>query len=61
MNKCKVKYKICGKEHQTIVNENDKLEAIKKINASLQIISCEPEENDMMKDFFDLLGINKKL
>jgi hypothetical protein len=54
-----VTYKICGKEHKIRITANDKLEAIKKINASLQIIKCEPEEDDTLNELFKIFGMTK--
>jgi hypothetical protein len=52
-----ISYKICGKEHKTKLSAINKLEAIKKINASLQIIKCESEEDETVTKLKKIFGM----
>jgi len=52
-----ISYKICGKKYKTKLSAVNKLEAIKKINASLQIIKCEQEEDETVTKLKKMFGM----
>jgi hypothetical protein len=54
-----VHYKICGKEHKTKVEANTRHHAEEKILNSLQIIKCEPEEDETVTRLRTIMGMDK--
>lgn len=52
-----ITYKICGKEHKVKVTALSQNEAGNRIINSLEIIKCEPEEDETLRNFKSILGI----
>jgi hypothetical protein len=54
-----ITYKICGKEHEIKVTANTRHHAEEKILNSLQIIECEPEEDETVTRLRTIMGMDK--